>query len=215
MRRTAQESGKSKQGDCMKVSLILAGLFLVSAGCGESKSQTEYFARINAERATREATFKKQLEPVPNSLKDQLLPLAYFPPDSRYDVLAVLTPTSDAKTLAMIYSDGAVRNVRRVGTLEFILNDKRLRLTTFVEVADPDVNSMFVPFGDLTNGTETYHGGRLLDVKRTKNDLYFIDFNQAFNPSCYYSPTYSCPVPPKENRLPIAVRAGEKIRVKR
>ena len=110
-------------------------------------------------------------------LNGQLLPLVYYSPDPRYDVLAVLKPSSDAKALQMVYSDGAIRDVRRVGTLEFILNGERLHLTAFVEIAAPDVNDMFVPFGDLTNGTETYHGGRILDVRRTTNDLYFLDFN--------------------------------------
>jgi uncharacterized protein (DUF1684 family) len=198
---------------CMKVFLIAAGLALACAGCSGGSQWRAYVARITAERVAKDAAFKTQSEPIPMNLKDQLLPLVYYSVDPRYDVLAVLKPSGDAKALQMVYSDGAIRDVRRVGTLEFILNgDKRFHLTAFVEIAAPDVNDMFVPFGDLTNGTETYHGGRILDVRRTTNDLYFLDFNQAFNPSCYYSPKYSCPLALKENRLPIAVRAGEKVR---
>jgi len=202
-----------KRGSCMKVFLIVAGLALACFGCRGRSQRNAYVARITAERVAKDAAFKTQSEPIPMNLRDQLLPLVYYPPDPRYDVLAVLTPSSDAKALQMVYSDGAIRDVRRVGTLEFILNGERFHLAGFVEIAALDANDMFVPFGDLTNSTETYHGGRILDVRRTTNDLYFLDFNQAFNPSCYYRPTYSCPVPPKENRLPIAVRAGEKIRV--
>ena len=197
----------------MKAFLVFAGLALACFGCGGTRQQRAYIAQITAERIARDATFRTQSQPIPMNSKDQLLPLVYYPPDPRYDVLAVLTPSSNAKALQMVYSDGAIRDVRRVGTLEFILNGERLHLTGFVEIAAPNTNDMFVPFGDLTNNIETYHGGRILDVQRTTNNLYFIDFNSAFNPSCYYSPTYSCPVPPKENRLLISVRAGEKIRV--
>jgi uncharacterized protein (DUF1684 family) len=200
---------------CLKVFSILVGLAIACGGCRSGAEKRAYVARITAERVAKDAAFKTQSEPIPANLKDQLLPLVYYSPDLSYDVLAVLKPPTDAKVLQMVYSDGTIRDVRRVGTLEFILNGKRFRLAAFVEVAAHDENDMFVPFGDLTNNTETYHGGRMLDVKRSSNDLYFLDFNEAFNPSCYYSPTYSCPLAPKENRLPIAIRAGEKIRIER
>jgi uncharacterized protein (DUF1684 family) len=196
-----------------KIFLVLAGLALASFGCDGSQQERAYVAQIAAERLAKDEAFRTQLQPIPTNLKGQLLPLVYYPPDPRYDVLAVLTPSRDANALQMVYSDGAIRDVRRVGRLEFILNGRRLHLTGFVEIAAPDANDMFVPFGDLTNSSDTYHAGRILDIRRTANDLYFIDFNSASNPSCYYSPTYSCPVPPKENLLPIAVRAGEKVRI--
>lgn len=198
----------------MKAVLILAGLALTCAGC-RSKTPPEYVARITAERVAKDAAFKRQSEPVPKNQKERLLPLVYYPPDSRYDVLAALRPSSETRALPlqMVYSDGAIRDVTRVGTLEFVLNGKPLHLAAFIEVADLDADHMFVPFGDLTNGTETYSGGRILDVERTATGFIDLDFNRAYNPSCYFSPTYSCPVPPKENRLPIAVRAGEKVRI--
>ena len=114
----------------------------------------------------------------------------------------------------MVYSDGAIRDVRQVGTLEFLLNGQPLKLAAFVEAQASDLEHLFVPFGDLTNGTETYPAGRLLDLQRTSTGLYQLDFNLAYNPSCYFSPNYSCPIPPKENRLPLEVQAGEKIKPK-
>ena len=68
-----------------------------------------------------------------------------------------------------------------------------------------------VPFHDLTNGTETYAGGRYLDLDRTATGIYDLDFNRAYNPFCLFNPTYDCPVPPRENRLTLPIRAGEKI----
>ena len=56
----------------------------------------------------------------------------------------------------------------------------------------------------MTSGTETYAAGRYLELDRTPTGLYTIDFNKAYNPYCYYNPTFDCPYPPTENRLPAA-----------
>ena len=74
------------------------------------------------------------------------------------------------------------------------------------------MNHLFVPFRDLTTGTDTYEAGRYLDLHRTVTGLYELDFNLAYNPNCYFSPMYSCPIPPKENHLPIEVQAGERVK---
>src|SRR5687767_15749920 len=70
---------------------------------------------------------------------------------------------------------------------------------------------LFVPFGDLTNNKETYGGGRYLDLTRTPTGYYEIDFNRAYHPNCVYDPTWVCPVPPRENRLDVAIPAGERL----
>jgi uncharacterized protein (DUF1684 family) len=70
---------------------------------------------------------------------------------------------------------------------------------------------LFVPFADHTSGTETYQAGRYMELDPTATGIYVVDFNVAYNPYCYYSPEYDCPFPPKENRLDVPIRAGEKI----
>ena len=72
------------------------------------------------------------------------------------------------------------------------------------------IDTLFVPFADLTTGTETYAAGRYLDLHPTSTGYYMVDFNKAYNPYCAYNSTYDCPYPPPSNRLKIAVRAGEK-----
>ena len=62
-----------------------------------------------------------------------------------------------------------------------------------------------------TSGTETYAAGRYLDLDRTVTGLYDLDFNRAYHPYCYYNPQYDCPYPPRENRLAIPIKAGERI----
>ena len=71
---------------------------------------------------------------------------------------------------------------------------------------------LFVPFGDLTNGTETYPGGRYLDLDRTATGIYDLDFNRAYPPVLRTStPSTTARIPPRENRLSIPIKAGEKL----
>jgi len=69
---------------------------------------------------------------------------------------------------------------------------------------------LFLPFTDLTNGEETYGGGRYIDLRIPDSDQIVIDFNKAYNPYCAYNNYSSCPIPPKENDLPIKIEAGVK-----
>ena len=76
---------------------------------------------------------------------------------------------------------------------------------------------VFVPFGDATNGTDTYGGGRYLLDPAKGADLghdpagVTLDFNFAYHPSCVHDPRWTCPLSPAENRLPLAVRGGERL----
>jgi uncharacterized protein (DUF1684 family) len=111
----------------------------------------------------------------------------------------------------MSTSTGNPRRMRRVGSLGFTLKGQPLTLTAFAEVGDTRLRHLFVPFADLTNGVETYQGGRYLDLDLRASNVYELDFNRAYHPFCVFNPTYECPVPPRENRLAIPVRAGEKL----
>ena len=110
-------------------------------------------------------------------------------------------------------STGANRKMRRVGTLEFTLKGQPLKLTAFIEVGDRTSTVCSSPFSDLTSGTETYPGRPLSWISTaTRTGIYEIDFNRAYIPYCYYNPTYECPYPPRENRLKIPIRAGERMK---
>jgi len=191
------------------LSIVLAG-----AGCRSRppESTQDYVQKIAGERAAKDAAFEKDADPVPANKKKEVLPLAYFPIDPDYDVPAALKPIDDPTPMQMPTSTGTQRQMRRVGTLEFALKGQPLKLTAFVEVGAQNLDRLFVPFNDLTSVTETYPGGRYLDLDRTKTGVYEIDFNRAYTPYCYYNPTYDCPIPPRENRLRVAIRAGEKLK---
>ena len=124
---------------------------------------------------------------------------------------AVLKASHDPTVIEMPTSTGANRKMRRAGTLEFTLKGQALKLTALNEVGQ-DPSHLFVPFSDLTSGTETYAAGRFMDLNRNGTGIYEVDFNRAYIPYCYYSPTYECPYPPPENRLQIPIRAGERMK---
>lgn len=69
---------------------------------------------------------------------------------------------------------------------------------------------LFLPFGDETNGIDTYGSGRFMDMKIPDTDVVYIDFNKTYNPLCAYNHKYSCPRPPEENMLDIKIEAGVK-----
>jgi len=181
--------------------------------CSSRPADDRYYAaKIAAERAAKDEAFRRDANPIPEERKAELLPLAYFDIDPRYDVPASLTPSHDETAIPMPTSTGTMRQMRRVGILVFSLNAQPLRLTAFVEVGAPNLNRLFVPFSDLTSGTDTYPAGRYLDLDRTATGVYALDFNRAYNPYCYYNAAYECPFPPAENRLGIPVRAGETLK---
>ena len=175
-------------------------------------AESTYPQQILAARAAiDEALRSRPNEPVPPHLMSTLLPLKYFPPDIEYVVPASLKLAKERIFVDMPTSTGEVRKEERVGVLEFSLKNKPLTLGAFIEAGSDDLNRLFVPFSDLTSGTETYAAGRYLELDRTPTGLYNIDFNKAYNPYCYYNSRYDCPYPPKENRLPLPIRAGQRL----
>lgn len=149
--------------------------------------------------------------PVAKEKRANFPELVYFPTSQDYRVPAALDVTPDEQAFEMPTSTGQRRRMRRIGALEFTLKGQPLKLTAFAEADDTALRRLFVPFGDRTNGTETYPGGRYLDLDRTATGIYDLDFNRAYHPFCLFNPTYDCPIPPRENRLPVPVRAGEKL----
>jgi hypothetical protein len=194
------------------VALILLGA-LAPACRPRGQAALPYTQRIQALRDAKDRFFAAGAEtPIPAGRQQQFLPLAYFAIDESYNVAATLAPSDREPAMEMPTSTGQRRQMRRAGTLKFALKGQPLQLTAFVEADSADMNRLFVPFGDMTNGTETYAPGRYLDLERSPTGFYEVDFNKAYHPYCYYNETYDCPYPPSENRLPLPVRAGERIR---
>lgn len=149
--------------------------------------------------------------PVPAAKRASFPPLPYYPIDEQYRVPAALKVIGSDQIIELSLSTGQTRKMRRIGTLAFMLRSESLQLTAFADVGDSQLRRLFVPFGDLTSGTETYQGGRYLDLDRTASGVYDLDFNRAYHPFCVFDARYECPIPPRENRLKVAIRAGEKL----
>ena len=189
---------------------IVAGLLLLTIAC--TAKEVPYLDSVNAWHATKDEFMRRSDDsPIPPERRASFPPLSYFQVEPEYRVPAVLTIARGEDVLEIPTSRGERRPHQRVGKLSFSLKGQLLTLTAFVEVGQEDLRQLFVPFGDLTNGTETYPGGRYLELERTATGIYELDFNRAFHPFCYYNPTYDCPYPPRENRLAIPVRAGERM----
>ncbi len=187
---------------------LLIALALVACG---SPPADDYGDGVQKARAAKDEMLRTSPEsPVPADKRQVELPLNYFPPDPSYRVPAALTPDPRGQVVEMLTSTGQRRPTQVMGILEFSLRGQPLKLRAFAEEGS-NGERLFVPFTDETSGRETYAAGRYLDLDRTSTGIYVIDFNTAYNPYCAYNPTYDCPVPPKENRLPIAIRAGEKV----
>jgi uncharacterized protein (DUF1684 family) len=142
--------------------------------------------------------------------------LDFFDADSVYSIIADIEILQNEHAFKMPTYAGTTAEYVRYAKANFKLNGKNLQLTIYRNLAlaaDPDYKDyLFLPFTDLTNGKESYGGGRYLDFKTSdiKNERIIIDFNKAYNPYCAYSDGYRCPIPPEGNDLAISINAGEK-----
>ncbi|HMG15820.1 MAG TPA: DUF1684 domain-containing protein [Saprospiraceae bacterium] len=158
-------------------------------------------------------------------LKDENSPLSkkdtqylrFFDPDIRFKVKAEFTKEDNAVPFDMATYSGKTKSFIKYGRLEFKIDNvsmslfvyKNIKLAESKEYAD----YLFIPFKDLTCGSESYGGGRYIDIKTwdvTKENTLMLDFNKCYNPYCAYSSGYNCPIPPKENWLDFKITAGEK-----
>jgi uncharacterized protein len=193
--------------------LLAVVLTLVGAACGTKPADpdAEFARALQAERNKKDAGFASaENSPIPAADRGKLLPLKYFPPDPSYAIPAAFVPAAVRTHVQTPTSAGKIRDMEIVGRLEFTIGGKSLSLVALTEPGTPP-DRLFIPFSDLTSGTETYSAGRYLDIERSKTGIYIVDFNRAFNPYCAYNHDFDCPYPPRENRLPLPIRAGERM----
>jgi len=132
-----------------------------------------------------------------------------FPRDEKLEVRAVAAP-ADGETLVLATSRGLQKSFVRAATLDMKIAGAACHLIGYREAGEQK-GALFVPFRDQTSGEESYAVGRYLRVEwKDGSKEAILDFNHATNPWCAFSPYYNCVLPPAENELPIAIRAGEK-----
>ena len=138
----------------------------------------------------------------------------FFPIDLHYRIKAKIEKLAAPEKFLMETTTERRPEYMKEYKITFTLNDTLCELFIYrnIELSKKEgyEDFLFLPFTDKTNGFESYGGGRYLDLRTPKGDSILIDFNQSYNPYCAYSWKYSCPVPPKENALPVKVLAGIK-----
>ena len=140
--------------------------------------------------------------------------LNYFKINPEYKIQANFVRTSNQKKFNMPTSSGNTKVYVKYGELSFQLRRVHYVLSVYQSAAlaktEKYKNYLLIPFRDMTNGKETYAGGRYIDWEIPSSEVVTLDFNLAYNPSCAYSSRWNCPIPPKENKLRTKIRAGEK-----
>lgn len=134
--------------------------------------------------------------------------LPFFPINDKYRIEAKFVRTPNERAFEMPTSTDRKVIYEKYGVASFKLNDGYYSLSLYQKKDRSNNHLLFLPFMDLTNGIETYGGGRYLELAIPKSDTIVIDFNKAFNPYCAYNQRFSCPIPPSENLLNCMIHAG-------
>jgi uncharacterized protein len=184
----------------------------------------ELYARVRAApdqaaawrewRDARDELFARHPEsPLDPGARARFQGLEYFDYDPAVRVLATVEPAEPA-AIEIPVSRGETHRFTRFGHARFDLYGEPRSLGIYW--LEGYGGGAYLPFADATNGDATYGAGRyLLDTVKgadlgAEGERLVLDFNFAYNPSCAYDPRWACPLAPLENRLPVAVRAGER-----
>jgi len=140
--------------------------------------------------------------------------LDFFEIKNKFIVEAVFIRTKKEKTFQMKTSTDRTPLYKKYGELHFKIDGKKMNLNVYQNIdlikLQDYKDYLFLPFSDLTNGKESYIGGRYIDMRIPKDHKVIIDFNKSYNPYCAYNYKYSCPIVPLENDLDIEIKAGVK-----
>lgn len=175
-----------------------------------------YIHAVEEFRQGKDEDFKEASDsPIPARDQAGFSGLRYFPPDPALRVVAAVEAVEGGRGIRMQTSDGRERDYDRAALLRFTLDGQEYHLTAYRTPDGDESEPYFIPFRDTQAGKETYGAGRYLEVRAPHAHgsdgprQVTLDFNLAYNPYCAYNPGYSCPIPPAENTLKIAIRAGE------
>lgn len=143
--------------------------------------------------------------------------LQFFPVNNKYRVVCHFERIKDSTGFIMKTSGTRLPLYFKYGKLSFTLDGQAFELFIYQSKdlmgTKEYKDYLFIPFTDNTTADESYGGGRYIDltILDIRNNSFVLDFNKAYNPYCAYVAGYNCPLPPKENYLPVDIRAGEKV----
>ena len=199
----------------MKYFLIVAFLSLFISCNSQDKrpliGETEYQQKLNA-------VFKDASKsPLKNKDLKSFKGLDFFPVDSSYIITASIKKTPDTPFWGMATNTEEKSYYRKFGILTFTLKEKEMQLTLYESLEESEnpvfEDYLFLPFTDETSGSDSYGGGRYMDVFKSKintNGTLELNFNNTYNPYCAYNDDYSCPLTPRDNHLSMEILAGVK-----
>ena len=200
-------------------------IVLVFIACGDGKKYHDKQPKLQSNSATIASILEFQEElnqeykdpdtsPLPDRYRKNFEGLDFFEPNENYVVNAFLERTPNAEPLYLETNTDRKSLEKPFGILHFTLNNVQHQLTVYqsMELLEEEgyESYLFLPFLDETNGSETYGGGRYIDLNIPEGDSLELDFNRAYNPYCVYNKKYSCPLVPRQNYLKTKVRAGVK-----
>ena len=141
--------------------------------------------------------------------------LSYYDYNPAFRLLAKLKQEEERQEYSLDAGDDGDVKIKQIGTVHFEIGEEAASLGVFW--ISGYGGGIFIPFRDATNQKTTYGGGRYLydTIKGadlgTEGDTLILDFNYAYHPSCYYNPRWTCPLAPTQNRLSVAIEAGEQL----
>tara|TARA_B100001059_G_C17795807_1_gene562968 strand:+ start:989 stop:1585 length:597 start_codon:yes stop_codon:yes gene_type:complete len=194
-------------------SINLIFFFLSFFSCVDEKVKITYETKFQKDLNI----FFKDATTSPLKISDlkKFKSLPFFPLDSSFIVLAKFQRTPESEFFEMETSTNKKTKERVYGILTFEIMELEYQLKVYQNQlsAQENKNDLLLPFIDNTNGFSTYGGGRYINLDIPKTNKLIIDFNKSYNPYCAYNDRYSCPLVPKDNYLPIDVKAGVKYKL--
>lgn len=209
----------------MKNTILLVLLLLSACNNGKKYHSVQNLVKKEKQKDIKETIIAFQ-EEMNNKFKDPnkspltqkdfvaFKNLDFFSIDTTYTVTAFFERTPNELPFLMPTSTDRMVQEVLYAKAHFMLQGKKFQLNIYqsqqLKNTDEYRDYLFLPFSDATNSESTYGGGRYIDLRIPKGDSIVIDFNKAYNPYCAYNEKFSCPIVPKENTLPIRVKAGTK-----
>lgn len=188
--------------------ILVGGFVYFSQSAGESIEA--YNQLIESSRKEKDDFMKTSSESPFKTADEEYSELSYFPPNLDFKVRAKIEPITTKSFLTLAVSTGDKEKYLKLAYAVFELKGQELRLLLLKKATGKKNEPIFTAFADDTSGGSTYGGGRYLDLSFKNAKKIDLDFNLAYNPYCAYNGDFSCPFPPSENVLPVAIEAGEK-----
>ncbi len=175
------------------------------------ESDESYIERIETDRIDRNGLMLSSSSPLKDEDKREFEGLNYYPVDPSYKLTAKIDLINQRQPIFITSTTGEQLKYIPFGYVTFTLLGEENKLILYQDWEEKDPNRLSLMFADATSDVETYGGGRYMDVMYRNTNSVILDFNTAYNPYCHFNDEYSCPIPPRENILDIAIKAGEKL----